>query len=331
MSARGLTQLLLGTSFASSAGLLVPKPPPTASGLGGGVNAPFGDPLQLSRRRPTSPLSPLSSSSTSSRPMLQGGLAAAAAAAAPLPALAKIDFDELQGAALNPSNFNPVCPASDGFYRFGQTLVVGVVGPESYKEYAPLIAGGLLRVRLELCVVESFFYEAVLPFIKENGLSWVLPLHETVETFLAGTIFAVASNFILIGSTKIITVIFTYADFFVGAPLRLVGGAGWRALEDMAMGAAEAERREEEKKRPWWKGKKRREAPPIDEVWEANADSPAPFFAWGAVYGAGQISKGVREIAEAFDLFVGRYLLLTTVGYVGIKFIHYKLWDPIPF
>ena len=34
----------------------------------------------------------------------------------------------------------------------------------------------------------------------------MLPLHETVETFLAGTIFAVASNFILIGSTKIVTV-----------------------------------------------------------------------------------------------------------------------------
>ena len=108
-------------------------------------------------------------------------------------------------AVLDPSNFQPVCPASDGFYRFGQGLVVGVVGQESYKEYAPLIAGGLLRVRLELCVVESFFYEAILPFIKENGLNWVLPLHETVETFLAGTIFAVATNFILIGSTKCAT------------------------------------------------------------------------------------------------------------------------------
>ena len=77
------------------------------------------------------------------------------------------------------------------------------------QEYAPLIAGGLLRVRLELCVVESFFYEAIIPFIKENGLSWVLPFHETVETFLAGTVFAVATNFILIGSTKIVTVLAT--------------------------------------------------------------------------------------------------------------------------
>ena len=85
--------------------------------------------------------------------------------------------------------------------------MVALVGPESYKEYAPLIAGGLLRVRLELCVVESFFYEAIVPFIQEKGLSWVLPLHETVETFLAGTVFAVATNFILIGSTKIVTAV----------------------------------------------------------------------------------------------------------------------------
>ena len=42
-------------------------------------------------------------------------------------------------------------------------------------------------------MVESFFNEAVGPFIKENGLSWILPLHETVETFLAGTIFALAT------------------------------------------------------------------------------------------------------------------------------------------
>ena len=106
--------------------------------------------------------------------------------------------------------------------RFGQTVIVGLVGPENYKEYAPLIAGGLLRVRLELCVVESFVYEAIVPFIKEKGLSWVLPLHETVETFLAGVIFAVASNFILIGSTKIVTVIVTYADVFFGLPFRLL-------------------------------------------------------------------------------------------------------------
>ena len=29
--------------------------------------------------------------------------------------------------------------------------------------------------------------------------------------------------------------------------------------------------------------------------------------------------------------FIGRYLLLTTVAYVGIKFVHFKIFDPIPF
>ena len=40
---------------------------------------------------------------------------------------------------------------------------------------------------------------------------------------------------------------------------------------------------------------------------------------------------GVRRAVELLDVFVGRYLLLTTVAYVGIKFIHFKVFDPIPF
>lgn len=130
---------------------------------------------------------------------------------------------ELSG-NFDPSSFVPVCGASDNFYRVLQGSAEAVVGSDNFKEYGPLIASGLLRVRLELCVVESFFNEAVGPFIRENGLSWVLPLHETVETFLAGTVFAIATTFILVGSTKILTVIFTFADFFVGAPMRLLGG-----------------------------------------------------------------------------------------------------------
>ena len=81
----------------------------------------------------------------------------------------------------DPNNFKPVCSASDGLYRALQGATQGIIGPDNYIEYGPLIAGGLLRVRLELCVVESFFNEAVLPFVRQNGLSWVLPLHETVE------------------------------------------------------------------------------------------------------------------------------------------------------
>ena len=90
-------------------------------------------------------------------------------------------------------------------------------------QYGPLIASVLLRIRLDLCVFESFIYEAVVPFVKQNGVSWILPLHETVETFIAGTIFAVASNFILLGSTKIFAVLSIYFDALVGFPLRWIG------------------------------------------------------------------------------------------------------------
>ena len=126
--------------------------------------------------------------------------------------------------SLDPKTFQPVCPTADGLYRVAQKTAEAVIGQENAQEYKPLIAGGLLRVRLELCVVESFFNEAVGPFIAKNGFSWVLPLHETVETFIAGTIFALTATFILIGSTKIITVIVTYTDFLIGLPSRLFGG-----------------------------------------------------------------------------------------------------------
>ena len=129
----------------------------------------------------------------------------------------------LSSGAFDPNNFRPVCSASDGFYRILQSSAQTVIGADNYVEYGPLIAGGLLRIRLELCVVESYFNEAVVPFIKQNGLSWILPLHETVETFVAGTIFALASTFILVGSTKLVTVIVTYADLFFGGPSRLIG------------------------------------------------------------------------------------------------------------
>jgi hypothetical protein len=139
--------------------------------------------------------------------------------------------DAISTGSLDPSRFVPVCPTSDGFYRILQGSTEAVVGREAFVEYGPLIAGGLLRIRLELCVVESFVNEAVIPFVKQNGLSWILPLHETVETFLAGVIFALAATFILIGSTKIITIIITYTDFLVGFPCRLLGGFSYdRAL-----------------------------------------------------------------------------------------------------
>jgi hypothetical protein len=166
-----------------------------------------------------------SSSKESSNPLDRAGWAAATALI-PLTVGAQqaLAASDISQGYLNPANFQPVCATSDGFYRFLQTSVRTIVGPESFVEYGPLIAGGLLRVRLELCVVESFFQEAVGPFIAQNGVSWILPWHETVETFLAGAIFSLATTFILIGSTKIIMVVVTYTDILVGLPFRLLGG-----------------------------------------------------------------------------------------------------------
>ncbi|KAL3809173.1 hypothetical protein ACHAXA_010631 [Cyclostephanos tholiformis] len=138
----------------------------------------------------------------------------------PAPCLAAI----ISEGDFNPDTFRPVCAASDSFYRILQSSTRALVGDDNFSEYGPLIAGGLLRIRLELCVVESFFNEAVGPFIQQNGLSWILPLHETVETFLAGSIFALATTFILVGSTKLIQIIAFYGDLLLGGPCRLFGG-----------------------------------------------------------------------------------------------------------
>ena len=278
--------LLTHSLFFGLSAALVVRPP---------ARPPFGDPLGLHSRPSVQPPAAL--------PLLHG-----AAAALPLlggAAAAKADLLSGLDPSLDPRTFQPVCPASDGFYRFGQTLVVGLVGQENVKEYAPLIAGGLLRVRLELCVVESFVYEAIIPFVKENGLSWVLPLHETVETFLAGVVFAVASNFILIGSTKIITVIFTYGDFFLGFPLRVVGKAGWRGLEERAK-PPPAEPSEPPKEGVWavldWFQPKPKPNPPtLEQVVKANQKEPAQLAQlglWGSFRAAGRLPGWHKEIGE---------------------------------
>ena len=79
---------------------------------------------------------------------------------------------------------------------------------------------------------EEILEEAVLPFVQKNGLSWVLPFHETVETFLAGTLFALVLNFILVGSTKILQVVVTWFDFFLGMPSRFVSTKAIDQLSD---------------------------------------------------------------------------------------------------
>jgi len=244
-----------------------------------------------------------------------------------------LDSIAISNSALNPDTFRPICPASDVFYRFLQSTAESIVGSQSASEYAPLISGGLLRVRLELCVIESFFGEAVVPFIEKEGLGWVFPLKETVETFLAGTIFALASTFILVGSSKILAVVVTYGDAFLGLPCRLIGGFGYNRARglplifDVGVG-------------PW---KKRLIGPPMKKKngkeeeeedagsWSKVQPKDLPFVLFfGAFKVVGETSKVTREVTEAADLFVGRYLSLVTTAYIGFKFLHFKIFPDFP-
>lgn len=238
--------------------------------------------------------------------------------------------------SFDPSQFQPVCAVSDSFYRVLQLSAQAVVGSENFVEYGPLIASGLLRVRLELCVVESFFNEAVGPFISQNGLAWVLPVHETVETFLAGTVFALATTFILVGSTKLLTVIFTYADFFVGGPLRLFGGfffdrarrkpvivdIGLGPFKTRVIGPKDTEGSENSN------SKKK-----FDYAVNFSETNPAELsvvILSGGVKFAGQSIGLLREVLDAIDLFVGKSLVLWVTAYIGIKFLHFKVFPDFP-
>ena len=195
-------------------------------------------------------------------------------------------------AAFDPAKSTPVCTASDAIYRGAQQSIAVIVGPKVFEEYAPLIAGGLLRVRLELCVVESFFGEAVLPFVQKNGLSWVLPFHETVETFLAGTIFALVLNFILVGSTKILQVVVTWFDFFLGMPSRFVSTKA------------------------------------IDQLSDEKDASPKPaVVAFTVSKTAGEAIGLARQFVDALDVFTSQYLSLTTAAYITFKFLHFRVFD----
>lgn len=235
----------------------------------------------------------------------------------------------------NPNNFRPVCPASDGIYRFAQSTTQNIVGKDNFVEYGPLIAGGLLRVRLELCVVESFFNEAVGPFIEREGLRWVLPLHETVETFLAGTIFALASTFILVGSTKIVSVLATYADVFVGLPARSLGGfafdraRGKPVTFDIGFGPFKTRivgpgSPQDDKNKP------EETLADLMKFEGIEGKDLVIVVLAGGVKAFGETSKVVKEVLEALDLFVGRYLTLIATGYIGIKFIHFKIFPDFP-
>ena len=263
-----------------------------------------------------------------------GGLVPSNIAAVALPSFPSNPVAAAGGAAssiasstFDPRNFQPVCGVSDAVYRTLQGTALSVVGQKNYEDYAPLIAGGILRVRLELCVLESFVYEAVLPFVREKGLSWVLPLHETVETFLAGTVFAVATNFILLGSTKIVAVLVAYTDLVLGLPARLIGGLGWNLSYRQLVGKEAADQ-----------SKKDRD-PAMAQLQKVAGVSAgvgkSPFL---VIFGVstllrlvGAVAKNGRQALELLDTFVGRYLVYTTVGYVALKFLHFKVFPDFPF
>lgn len=277
------------------------------------------------------PATPTTAVETRPRPVATAAVVATTTALVPFEASAQVAGNKfISQGTMNPDNFQPVCPASDGFYRVLQSTTTAVVGEENFVEYGPLISGGLLRIRLELCVVESFFKEAIGPFIQQNGLSWILPLHETVETFLAGSIFALATTFILIGSTKIVTVVLVYMDILVGLPFRLFGGfafdraVGKPVTLDVGFG-------------PF---KTRIVGPPKPKEGEAavsefDLTKASPLgIVLVAVSGTariiGQVLGFVREVFEAFDLFVGRYLVIGATGYILLKFVHFKIFPDFP-
>ena len=57
-----------------------------------------------------------------------------------------------------------------------------------------------------------------------------------------------------------------------------------------------------------------------------------PFVVvFGSFKAVGETSKFVREVAEGFDLFVGRYLTLIATAYIGVKFVHFKIFPDFPF
>jgi len=220
---------------------------------------------------------------------------------------------------LSIENFRPVCPASDQFYGVGKGVADTLLGFDG-QEYRPLLIEALLRARLEICVLESFVYEAVIPFVEKKGLGWVLPFRETLDTVIAGTVFAVALNFILFGTTKILAVLSIYHDFIVGAPLRLIG---------FAIVPDPPKPKEPPLIQINWPGQstEEEEPPPPAEPKEPPA---VPFLVFGTVCkGYGIFAELLKNLLEGLDTFVGRYLAVASVFYVSFKWAHFRLFNDL--
>ncbi|CAE7738185.1 hypothetical protein AK812_SmicGene15999 [Symbiodinium microadriaticum] len=219
---------------------------------------------------------------------------------------------------LSPETFKPVCPASDGLYGLGKAFADGLLGAEG-AEYRPLAIEALLRVRLEVCVLESFVYEAIIPFVERKGIGWVLPLHETIDTVIAGTVFAVALNFILFGTTKILSVLGIYHDILIGTPLRLIGFAILPEKRPKETPLIQIN----------WPGM----PPPKEEEEPEEPREPpsAPFAIFGGICKGYGIFAGIlKDFLEGVDTFAGRYLAFFSILYVAFKWAHFKLFNDFP-
>jgi len=258
-------------------------------------------------------------------------------------------------------NFNPVCPASDGVFRVGQRAALSLAGDQNIENYRPLINDVLIRVRTELCILESFGRETAIPFVREKGLGWVLPLHETSETYLAGVVFMVGTNFILLGSTKVVAILAIYHDLSLGLIARATGG-----LLGMASPEADVEKRDREfnalmdKQMAEVKGLmmdaslsrgareertaevNRRYSTQLEETKESMdqrsaIDETSVLAKVRMVAGGvsvplrlyGKASGLLRNGLEIFDTFCSRYFVAFTVTYIIVKTTHYVLFPDI--
>ena len=208
----------------------------------------------------------------------------------------------------------------------------------------------LIRVRTELCVLESFARETAVPFVQQKGVGWVLPLHETSETYLAGVVFMVGTNFILLGSTKVVAILAIYHDLILGFPARQLGRLlGLAGGDDEAKATAAIDTLLEEQARAVREVMSDREleaaarsretarisaeyAAKMEDV-RGSADAAAlerqtsalgklsrTLTIIGVPLGFyGLASQKLKELLELFDTFCSRYFVALTVLYVIVK------------
>lgn len=257
--------------------------------------------------------------------------------------------------------FSPVCPASDGIFRVGQRAALGIAGTDNIEDYRPLINDVLIRVRTELCVLESFVRETATPFIQQKGVGWILPLHETSETYLAGVVFMVGANFILLGSTKVVAILSIYHDLALGIPTRALGGLlsfGDPKRREMKYEKEleklldkQADEVKNIMRAPWNMGSREEKVAECNSKYQASMEemrqrqeleaskmqtsAVGKFGQTAAVVAVplrlyGQGSALIRTVLEAFDTFCSRYFVALTVAYIVIKTGHYVLLPNFP-